>query len=512
MNVSIIGTGNMGRGIATRALAGGHTVTLLGTSADKAQAVAGELSGDVRAGAVGDELTGDVVVLAVWYQVLDDVLGRYGDQLAGKVVIDITNPVDPSAFQPLTVEAGSAAQESRPRRRAPRSSRRSTPPSRARSSPARLPGSRWTYSSPQTTRTPRAASASSRSPPACAPSTPGRWRAPMNSKRSATCTWRSSSRSAPASPAPSRFSPSDEGGPRTAVFAAAVRRRSASATSRRERRRRPGAHNRRRLMHQLVARERVDHEQREVDAPGAVAGKHGVADVAAPHRQPLAFAFFEVAAAHHSPAGVAGEDAPRGLDLVVEIAQPAQTEGCAQDRDLGAEHTRVAVLAVAADVPAAGEHQPRAHRRVVEHRLGRTGRVAVHAPRREHHQHAVAAADRAPDDLAVVSGAGIDGDAVAEAVELSDALLAAHADDLVATVERVLRHVLPELAGDADDADLHGCLLGGRHSWTADASDSHRGAGRANTCESSRASVAPTWWTRRAARGPEQTRRPHATA
>jgi len=101
----------MGRGIATRALAGGHTVTLLGTSADKAQAVAGELSGDVRAGAVGDELTGDVVVLAVWYQVLDDVLGRYGDQLAGKVVVDITNPVDPSAFQPLTVEAGSAAQE-----------------------------------------------------------------------------------------------------------------------------------------------------------------------------------------------------------------------------------------------------------------------------------------------------------------------------------------------------------------------------------------------------------------
>src|SRR3954451_3891249 len=28
--------------------------------------------------------------------------------------------------------------------------------------------------------------------------------------------------------------------------------------------------------------------------------------------------------------------------------------------------------------------------------------------------------------------------------------------------------------------------FGGRHSWTADASDSHRGAGRANTCESLR--------------------------
>jgi 8-hydroxy-5-deazaflavin:NADPH oxidoreductase len=38
------------------------------------------------------------------------VLGRYGDQLAGKVVVDITNPVDPQSFQPLTIEAGSAAQ------------------------------------------------------------------------------------------------------------------------------------------------------------------------------------------------------------------------------------------------------------------------------------------------------------------------------------------------------------------------------------------------------------------
>ena len=94
MEITIIGTGNMARGIATRALAGGNAVTLLGTEADKAEALAGELSGDVRAGTVGDPISGDVVVLAVWYQALDDVLGRYGDQLDGKTVVDITNPVD----------------------------------------------------------------------------------------------------------------------------------------------------------------------------------------------------------------------------------------------------------------------------------------------------------------------------------------------------------------------------------------------------------------------------------
>jgi predicted dinucleotide-binding enzyme len=111
MQVTIIGTGNMARGIATRAVAGGHTVNLLGTDASKSEALAAELSGDVRAGTVGDDLAGDVVVPAVWYQALDDVLARYGDQLAGKVIVDITNPVDPQSFQPLTIEAGSAAQE-----------------------------------------------------------------------------------------------------------------------------------------------------------------------------------------------------------------------------------------------------------------------------------------------------------------------------------------------------------------------------------------------------------------
>jgi predicted dinucleotide-binding enzyme len=111
MDITIIGTGNMARGIATRALAGGHTVTLLGTQAEKAEALASELSGDVRAGAMGDPLSGDVVVLAVWYQALEDVLGRYADQLAGKTVVDITNPVDTQTYAPLTLEAGSAAQE-----------------------------------------------------------------------------------------------------------------------------------------------------------------------------------------------------------------------------------------------------------------------------------------------------------------------------------------------------------------------------------------------------------------
>jgi 8-hydroxy-5-deazaflavin:NADPH oxidoreductase len=111
MQITIIGTGNMARGIATRALDGGHSVTLLGTSADHAQALAGELSGDVGTGTVGDSPQGDVVVFAVPYSALAELLGAHGDQLAGKIVVDITNPVDFSTFTPLHLDAGSVAQE-----------------------------------------------------------------------------------------------------------------------------------------------------------------------------------------------------------------------------------------------------------------------------------------------------------------------------------------------------------------------------------------------------------------
>jgi predicted dinucleotide-binding enzyme len=58
MDITIIGTGNMARGIATRALAGGNTVTLVGHGTDSARALAAELSGEVRTGTVGDPISG----------------------------------------------------------------------------------------------------------------------------------------------------------------------------------------------------------------------------------------------------------------------------------------------------------------------------------------------------------------------------------------------------------------------------------------------------------------------
>ena len=110
MQITIVGTGNMARGIATRALAGGHDVTIVGTERSKAESLASELGGNGSAQA-GDTVGGDMVVLAVPYAAASDVLDRHRDSLGGAVIVDITNPVDFSTFQPLSLDAGSAAQE-----------------------------------------------------------------------------------------------------------------------------------------------------------------------------------------------------------------------------------------------------------------------------------------------------------------------------------------------------------------------------------------------------------------
>jgi 8-hydroxy-5-deazaflavin:NADPH oxidoreductase len=77
VQVSIVGTGNMARGTATRALAGGHDVTIVGTERSKADGLAGDLGGSAKA---ADAPAGDIVVLAVPYAAASDVGAAHGDR------------------------------------------------------------------------------------------------------------------------------------------------------------------------------------------------------------------------------------------------------------------------------------------------------------------------------------------------------------------------------------------------------------------------------------------------
>ena len=112
--VTIVGAGNMARGIATRLLAGGADVQILARTAEQAAGLAGELGGaggSVTGSGVQEPLRGEVVVLATPYEAALEVAGTRGGELAGKVVVDITNPVDWATFDRLVTPADSSAAE-----------------------------------------------------------------------------------------------------------------------------------------------------------------------------------------------------------------------------------------------------------------------------------------------------------------------------------------------------------------------------------------------------------------
>jgi 8-hydroxy-5-deazaflavin:NADPH oxidoreductase len=89
--VSIIGTGAMANAIGGILAGGGATVEYIGHSE------------------ATDTVSGDIVILAVPYPTVADVLAQYGDQFAGKTVVDITNPLNFETFDSLTVPDGSSA-------------------------------------------------------------------------------------------------------------------------------------------------------------------------------------------------------------------------------------------------------------------------------------------------------------------------------------------------------------------------------------------------------------------
>ena len=111
MKVTIIGAGNMGRGIGTRAITGGHEVEIVDRDPAEAHKLAEELGRSATALDPGAPLGGEVVVFAVYYPGIKDAVREYADHLAGKVVVDITNPVDTETWDRLATAPGTSAAE-----------------------------------------------------------------------------------------------------------------------------------------------------------------------------------------------------------------------------------------------------------------------------------------------------------------------------------------------------------------------------------------------------------------
>ncbi|CAB3810878.1 NADPH-dependent F420 reductase [Paraburkholderia fynbosensis] len=91
--ISIIGTGGMAAAIGGLAARAGHTVEVMSRDAVKARALAEQIGAGATTRTFGAAAAGDIVILAVPYSAVLDVVKQYGEELAGKVLVDITNPV-----------------------------------------------------------------------------------------------------------------------------------------------------------------------------------------------------------------------------------------------------------------------------------------------------------------------------------------------------------------------------------------------------------------------------------
>jgi hypothetical protein len=94
--VAIIGTGTIGSTLAAHFAAGGQDFLLAGRDGDAARKIAADLGGHAEVVTVDAAIDrAGVLVVAVWLDDFKQFIAQYGPRLAGKVIVDPTNPVGP---------------------------------------------------------------------------------------------------------------------------------------------------------------------------------------------------------------------------------------------------------------------------------------------------------------------------------------------------------------------------------------------------------------------------------
>ncbi|MEZ0070368.1 putative dinucleotide-binding enzyme [Streptacidiphilus sp. MAP12-20] len=94
MTTAIVGVGNIGGAVARHLVAGGENVVLAGKSTPRAKELADELGPLAQAASAQDAIAqADTVVLAIWLDAMRELIPQVAPLLAGKVVIDPSNPI-----------------------------------------------------------------------------------------------------------------------------------------------------------------------------------------------------------------------------------------------------------------------------------------------------------------------------------------------------------------------------------------------------------------------------------
>src|SRR5258708_22506655 len=94
--VAIIGTGNIGSRLAANFAAGDQDFLLADRDQETARKLASGLGGHAEVVSIDQAVEqADVLVFALWLDAFEQLIAQYGDRLAGKVIVDPSNPVGP---------------------------------------------------------------------------------------------------------------------------------------------------------------------------------------------------------------------------------------------------------------------------------------------------------------------------------------------------------------------------------------------------------------------------------
>jgi 8-hydroxy-5-deazaflavin:NADPH oxidoreductase len=94
--VAIIGTGNIGSRLAANFAAGGQDFLLADRDQDAAAKIASDLGGHAEVVSIDEAVDrADVLVVCLWMEAFEQFIAQYGARLAGKVIVDPSNPVGP---------------------------------------------------------------------------------------------------------------------------------------------------------------------------------------------------------------------------------------------------------------------------------------------------------------------------------------------------------------------------------------------------------------------------------
>jgi 8-hydroxy-5-deazaflavin:NADPH oxidoreductase len=98
MKTAIIGLGNIGKQVALNLMAGGQLVIVADHGPTKAADFAKGSAGKARAVSVAVAIDeADIIIFAVYFDAIKGLLAEYRNKLAGKIVVDPSNPIAPDS-------------------------------------------------------------------------------------------------------------------------------------------------------------------------------------------------------------------------------------------------------------------------------------------------------------------------------------------------------------------------------------------------------------------------------